>query len=333
MRGLKYAASAKHLLRPSVFEGADEDEKRMLLVSLATGVLYHSKLRTIHVWQILQTILPEFEPSFVKDEKTCSSPWSVACPPKLAKRSSGGSVPPQFTLATAETFCNEQVEEALEGVCGGDAESGDVSDSVALPSSAPDGQYGYHEITPRDASDPLAVAFEYLDSVTIPKSQLDDLEAKLKGLHNRSKDLNRKIDQLWKTVGGREQDRMGPNGELFGISNECFVVEAGKYEYELCIFGKAYQRDRGGASKSGTSLGSWRKMEVDEESGNRIFRWEGGAKCWNGPERSATAVVTCGAETRVLSADEPETCAYGMQMESHIACDDTFRKQNEIPLP
>ena len=71
-------------------------------------------------------------------------------------------------------------------------------------------------------------------------------------------------------------------------------------------------------------------MTYDEETGDRVMKWEGGAKCWNGPKRSATVFVTCGAMTRVLSADEPRTCEYEMRMESHIACDEGYRLRHGL---
>ena len=95
----------------------------------------------------------------------------------------------------------------------------------------------------------------------------------------------------------------------------------GKYEYEVCIFGLATQRDGGGGGN--TSLGSWKGASI--EDGRRTLKWEGGAQCWNGPARSAEVMVTCGDDTRLLTADEPDTCRYVFTMESPIACDDEFK--------
>jgi len=65
-------------------------------------------------------------------------------------------------------------------------------------------------------------------------------------------------------------------------------------------------------------------MEI-EEDGSRVMKWENGAKCWNGPKRSATVYVTCGPETKLISADEPDTCCYVFEIESHIACDEAYK--------
>jgi protein kinase C substrate 80K-H len=128
-------------------------------------------------------------------------------------------------------------------------------------------------------------------------------------------------------IGGKKGDKLGPNGELATFKDECFSFTAGKYIYEACPFKKAHQKDRDDSKGSGTNLRQWKGMEFDEESRQRIMRWEGGAKCWNGPNRSATVYVTSGAETKVISADEPETCRYVLQMESHIACDDAYKEK------
>jgi protein kinase C substrate 80K-H len=95
------------------------------------------------------------------------------------------------------------------------------------------------------------------------------------------------------------------------------------------MFGRSYQRD-GSGKKSGTDLGKWEGASIDETTGTRIWKWTGGQKCWNGPKRSATVLVTCGAETKIISADEPNICEYEFKMESYIGCDDRHRTAHEI---
>ena len=53
--------------------------------------------------------------------------------------------------------------------------------------------------------------------------------------------------------------------------DSCHKVEQGKYEYEVCIFGKATQRDIGQRS-GGTNLGQWHSATVDENSGKRLLK-------------------------------------------------------------
>ena len=39
------------------------------------------------------------------------------------------------------------------------------------------------------------------------------------------------------------------------------------------------------------------------------MRFTGGAMCWNGPARSLTLTLECGAEDAVFDVQEPEKCA------------------------
>ena len=61
-----------------------------------------------------------------------------------------------------------------------------------------------------------------------------------------------------------------------------------RYTYEICLFGEARQRANSGGSVH--SLGHFSSWKKDEEVGTpgyysrQIFT--GGAKCWNGPQRS-----------------------------------------------
>jgi len=71
---------------------------------------------------------------------------------------------------------------------------------------------------------------------------------------------------------------------------------------------------------------------MDKDTNQIVFKFEGGQKCWNGPQRSAKAFIRCGAETVVISAEEPETCGYVLIMKSHIACDKMFAQENGLKV-
>ena len=135
----------------------------------------------------------------------------------------------------------------------------------------------------------------------------------------------------WEEIGGKDGDYLGKDGELHAIAEQCFEIVAGKYTYEMCIFGKAEQKE--GSKKSGTKLGTWQGIEYIDDlkehdnilGSTRVLKWDKGAKCWNGPKRSATVYMTCGTENRVISANEPDTCRYVFEMESYLACDDEYK--------
>lgn len=76
-------------------------------------------------------------------------------------------------------------------------------------------------------------------------------------------------------------------------------------------------------------------VEFHEEDGIKkiVLKFDRGDRCWNGPQRSATIFIECGAVTNLLTAEEPETCTYVFTMSSHIACDEVFAEQNGLKLP
>ena len=56
----------------------------------------------------------------------------------------------------------------------------------------------------------------------------------------------------------------------------------------------------------------------------RSMKMEGWCKRLERPKRSATVFDTCGAETKLISAGEPNICEYESQMESYMRCDKKF---------
>jgi hypothetical protein len=284
------------------------------LKGLAIGTILHGNLGAVHVWQILQSILPELVPAESSSD-TCGSSWAASCPPKSITRIQDTPYPPSFIITAAESFCSSQAEMAItDDTCGAEALSDD-----AIPTSVSDGHFGYFVPTPRALTDPLMKFFTPLLSFLVDKANVDSLKKSISDIENKKKMFNRQITDAWKDIGGKEGDQLGLGGELHSIANECFSFVGGKYTYEVCMFKGAKQKD----DSSSTNLGSWKGMDV--EDGERVMKWEGGQKCWNGPQRSATVHVACGPETKLISADEPDTCRYVFEMESHIACDEIYK--------
>ena len=326
-RGYDYAVSAKILLNALVESTPDQGQLRKDLLSLAVGTLVYGELSAVHVWQLFQAILPEFNHDTGDQgnkEKTCaSSPWVASCPPRAITRQTG-SFPPQQVLQAAQGLCTTPTfTQEKAQACAADADN-------ELPTVMPDGYYGYEVVQPREDGDPLdKFAMEWdapLDESV--QAKLDELLDKKDKLNEEKKKVEDSIHEINDLVEGAKESRYGREGELYALKDKCFSVTAGKYTYEGCVFGNAAQKE--GSAKSGTGLGQWEGADYEEETGKRILKWTNGVKCWNGPKRSATAYITCGAETKVLSADEPDTCRYVLQMESHIACDDTFKNLHDL---
>ena len=76
-------------------------------------------------------------------------------------------------------------------------------------------------------------------------------------------------------------------------------------------------------------------MDITEEDGHYqwMFKWGEGNKCWNGPVWSAEVLVmTCGADAKLFTTDEPETCRYMFVFtkESPIGCDEQFKVKHSF---
>ncbi|KAK1746981.1 putative glucosidase 2 beta subunit-like protein [Skeletonema marinoi] len=203
-------------------------------------------------------------------EQTCSdvTPWSDWCPPVTLVSQSGVKLyPPPFIVAAAERRCSQR-EDAV-GVCSGKEEETDAE----FPLSVPDGYYAYYEPQVRTPADEISPFFAAMDLLRMPgdltnaKKTVEDIDTKLVS-------TRRELTKLENELDSSDTSKYGVDGELFMMRDSCHKIESGKYEYEVCIFGKATQRD----------------------IGQKV--------------RSAEVIVTCGRATKILSADEPETCRY-----------------------
>jgi hypothetical protein len=114
-----------------------------------------------------------------------------------------------------------------------------------------------------------------------------------------------------------------------GLQDTCVELLQGKYTYRVCLFNKCEQQESG--SYTWTSLGTYdssasEKWEGDsqarEESAGMgtALRFTHGERCWNGPLRSTTVLLECGATTALLGMSEPETCSYELLMSTPAVC-------------
>jgi hypothetical protein len=314
-QGLTYGVSARVLLQDASLESRD------ILESLFYGVWEYGKLSAWHVWQIYQSVVPELN-SDVRDNQSCPAPG--ACPPAAATRIVNGQsimLPPAFLVQVADEQCRSW---AANGVCG-------AEEPGAIPTMLTDGMFGYFVVEARTADAPENLLFA--GSLDMDESKEYAAVLKLietqEYLEKQKSDLERDISEAKDLLGLREDgsSKYGPDGELFGIRDSCLEMKQGKYVYELCLFGSSKQKE--GDSRGGTVLGQWTDASIADD-GKRVWSWQNGAKCWNGPQRSATAYVSCGATSKIISADEPETCKYVFEVESHLACDETYATTNNL---
>jgi len=345
-----------------------DDLKRLAIGTIFYGQLSSLQVWQIIV-SILPEFTNNSNNAAAATDDNCSSPWSDYCPPKqkvIRRRQQvdDGSVvvasfPPSFLIESATSFCEEEairfttaaVAAAADGTssCGSnkkneennndnDNEKEDASMMSALSQYTNDDDdstsfdnFGYSAPVRRNTdTDPLQVLFQPLLDLPIDVAGMKKVEEEKKSKEKEKKEMVKTIREDWEDIGGKDGTRFGRDGEFWTIADDCFEMVAGKYTYEVCLFGKATQKE--GNSKSGTDLGQWKGIEYEDDgSGNeqndniRVMKWENGAKCWNGPKRSATVYLTCGAEHKIISSDEPDTCRYVFEMESYLACDAAYK--------
>jgi len=151
------------------------------------------------------------------------------------------------------------------------------------------------------------VGEEQADQFVLPEAE----EARNKVVeHEKAKgSLERKVADLSKDL----DTAYGEEGEFYFMKGQCYSMKSGSYTYEMCPFGSAKQ--------DSTSLGSWDRYEFSQDGDTATFYFKGGTKCWNGPQRSLKAHLTCGPKAgEVKRIEETETCVYEMQVSTAAMC-------------
>jgi protein kinase C substrate 80K-H len=295
-----------HALKNKVTEG----ELSEYLDSLVLGVTNRANMSEADVLEVISILHVDVDVDVDVDSESCVSPYALLVCRK------------PYIQGPLIQRCQERQEAPY--YCTG------PDDEVEIPLSAPDGYYGYHAPAPREENDVLTQLFHGYDYNIFGNSDISTFDLEVKGAKKEVEKLKKKVEKLKDDIGmdTKDKQKFGLNGELYSIRDECFELTAGKYTYEVCMFGRSYQKE--GNNKGGTDLGKWAGASLDQSTGTRVWKWTGGQKCWNGPKRSATVFVTCGAETKMISADEPNVCEYEFKMESHIGCDDRYRTAHDF---
>jgi protein kinase C substrate 80K-H len=332
--------SAARYVSSVIQQSGDNANDELHILAMLT--IYHSNIAWEDIAELVYSTSEVLQ--ITKKEETTkisSSSCSLSiiddmmtCPPHTVQVGDK-TYPPSSIVDAAQKRC-EQRENSTErmddsGVCTESDTGGE--ESFEFPTTISDGYLNYHPPKSRGPEDVLVSVFSALDAIYEPPSNIVELKQREEDLRSKKSSLSKTIADMQNELGHNDIDRArkyGVNGELYAIRDTCYKLEYGQYEYEVCIFGKATQRDIGQNSGGGTNLGSWQGVYMDEKMGQRTLKWEGGTKCWNGPNRSAEVTVTCGADTKLLTADEPETCKYAFTMESPIGCDETFKTNNSL---
>ena len=124
-------------------------------------------------------------------------------------------------------------------------------------------------------------------------------------------DANREIQDLERYL----SKDFGPDDTFAPLANQCFEYNDLEYTYKMCAFDYCAQKPLHGGSE--TRLGSWEKWSVPHTQ----MSYERGVQCWNGPSRSATVDLRCGAENKLVGTSEPNRCEYLFIFETPAACE------------
>jgi len=136
-------------------------------------------------------------------------------------------------------------------------------------------------------------------------SELDRLIREHAEAQREVEELKARRDELAALL---EEDG-GPDGVFLSLAGKCFELPQDQYTYKMCPFAQASQEP------GGTSLGKWAGLT----SGGG-FSFTEGLGCWNGPARSLTVDVVCGADSAMQKVEEPNRCSYRAVFATPAAC-------------
>jgi len=171
--------------------------------------------------------------------------------------------------------------------------------------------------------------FDETDTATPPASdempKHPEAEAQREKLRTANSEVRTVEDEISQIEKRLETD-YGPGMRFEPLSRECFTFKSGgEWDYEMCPFKDAKQKDSGGGS---TGIGSWEGFD----DGHSVMKFTNGQSCWNGPMRSLTVTMSCAAEHKILAVDEPEVCKYAMRFETPVACTEEHASSAQADL-
>ncbi|KAG9103984.1 hypothetical protein FRC06_006423 [Ceratobasidium sp. 370] len=156
-------------------------------------------------------------------------------------------------------------------------------------------------------------------STTSSSDSTSEATVKARNAHNDAlnkfntaeRELKENREALEKLEGG---SHFGKEGEWKKLDGTCLEKDTGEYTYSICLFGSATQKsNRDHSSHSLGRFSGWNDKEGVTMGSRQYYTrqyYKGGARCWNGPERSVIFDITCGTENAILTIAEPEKCEY-----------------------
>lgn len=139
----------------------------------------------------------------------------------------------------------------------------------------------------------------------------EEARSSFQTVDDQFRDLEREINSLDKVVGLD----LGRAFEFAPLHGQCLEYTDREYIYKLCMYDRASQQSKDGGGE--TSLGTFTGWENDY----LLMKYENGQGCWNGPNRSAKVVISCGTEDKLTGVSEPSRCEYDFRMTTPAVCD------------
>lgn len=157
------------------------------------------------------------------------------------------------------------------------------------------------------------INFLFSDSAASSSGEGEDAEGASparSALATASDELKQVEDQIKRlSEKSRGPDVLGPDSAFGPIQDSCYSARVGKYEYELCIFGKAKQDQ--------ISLG--RFVSWDDDNFTTMI-YKHGQHCPGAGARELAVSVECGSQEELVDVAENEVCRYSAIFKTPAAC-------------
>jgi len=152
-------------------------------------------------------------------------------------------------------------------------------------------------LTPNNSSE--ATTQDLLEKA---KASLKEIEKKLRTLKGRRFSLDNKLKQI------------AHGTRWFAMIDACVSKLIQQYKYKICYFGTAKQ--------DSISLGSFEGWDsiTGSFSSSPVMKFTHGQRCHDGPARSLSVQLTCGAVEELLDISEPSRCSYEAHIVHPAAC-------------
>lgn len=161
-------------------------------------------------------------------------------------------------------------------------------------------------------SDEVNIELEYDENTKGLIEEANYARAQFENAQKALREIEQELNQL-KEVLAKDY---GLEDEFAPLEGQCFSYTDREYTYKLCPFDHVLQSSK--SSNAETKLGVWAGWA--EQGSYDVMLYTKGLGCWNGPQRSAKVLVSCGLENALVGASEPNKCEYLLKFQTPAAC-------------